>query len=72
MTLNELHNMTKELIEKGHGELEVRVWADHGQQAMPTDSVDVDRLESDDYMGEIIHPDDYDEYDEYVECVVIS
>lgn len=67
MTLNELHNMTKELIEKGHGELEVRVWADHGQQAMPTDSVDIEY-----YMGDIIHPDDYGEYDEYIECVVIS
>lgn len=38
--------------------LDVRIYADHGQQAMPADLIYVGSIDCDTYMADLVHPDD--------------
>lgn len=51
-------------------DIEVRVFADHGQQAMPAASAGEDYIEENTYMGELVHPDDATE--DSVKVLLIS
>lgn len=48
-------------FQQEHGDLQVRVYADHGQMSMQADSPVLGYIEEDCYSTEALHPDDADE-----------
>lgn len=59
MTLKELQENLKFLVDEGvDGDLQVRVYADHGQVSMSAGGVEISYIEEDTYMAESVHPDD--------------
>lgn len=60
-----------ESLQKADPEMEVMVYADHGQWCLPASCADSDYVDED---GELIHPDDLDQNDieGYTQYFVIS
>lgn len=71
MTLNELQENLKFLVNEGvDGDLQVRVYADHGQVSMSAGGVGIGYIEEDTYMAESVHPDDIENNPEDYEDVI--
>ena len=72
MTLFELREEIDKLIDMNYGNLPVRLECDHGQTAMSLNGVEYACVESDEYMTNTLHPDDYDEFEDKVPVVLFS
>lgn len=72
MKLDKLIEQALKLQKRGYGDLEVRVYADHGQCSMAADNIYLGWIEQDEYMAEGIHPDDLEEYPDAIKIIEIS
>jgi len=71
MKASDLIRQLQELVETD-GDLDVRLYTDHGQCAMRANWVSVTHIEEDEYMTDTIHPDDLDDYDNPIKVIEIQ
>lgn len=72
MTLNELMDELQDLKDSGvSGDIQVRVWADHGQSSMRCGGAYTTYIEEDEYVSETIHKDDLEDYPDAIQVVEI-
>ena len=60
----------KSTLEGIDDDMEVRVFADHGQSCMKASSVDVQQIlfaDKDEYMPETVHPSEIDPEEKYID-----
>lgn len=72
MKVKELFEELSKLIDVGHGDLQVRVEADHGQTPMKANCVGEGYISGDDYMPDGVHPDDLDDCPNAVKVIIIE
>ena len=72
MTLNELIEKLQQLQAEGYGELNVYLWADHGQTPSRVHCTGLSYIESEGYIEDFIHPDDLEDYPDAIPVVEIS
>ena len=62
-------DLIKELeeLQQEHGDLEIRVWSDHGQSCMRAAGVGLQMVDED---GETYHEDDWSDYEGQLEQVI--
>lgn len=65
--IKQLNKLVKE-----HGNLDVRLWCDHGQSMMQVDEVCISYIDEDVYMAEDIHEDDLVNHPEAIKVINIS
>lgn len=70
MKASELIKHLEECINE-HGDLDVRLYADHGQCSMSAEGVGLSYIEEDSYMADTLNPEDLGGYDDYIEVIEI-
>lgn len=71
MKIHKLILKLQELEEEHGSDINVRVFADHGQCSMDLDCCEVGYIHAEEYMAEEVHPDDLIEYPEAVKVVCV-
>lgn len=71
MRASDLIRQLQKLVETD-GDLDVRLYTDHGQCSMKANWVGVSHIDSEDYMADSIHPDDLDDYDNPIKVIEIQ
>lgn len=71
MKASDLIRQLQELVETD-GDLDIRLYTDHGQCSMKANWVSTTHIEDDEYMADTIHPDDLDGCDNPIKIIEIQ
>ena len=71
MIVSELIKDLQQALEE-HGDIQVRLEADHGQTPMTANCTTLGHIDSDSWMAESIHQDDLDKYPEAIPVIIIE